>query len=98
MAQRTQRKADLLYQAIDQNPDFFRAPVDRESRSTMNVVFRLPTEDLEKRFVEQGKSAKMIGLKGHRSVGGIRVSIYNGVEPEWVEALVQFMEEFARRA
>jgi len=91
------RKAGLLYGTIDRNPEFFRAPVEKESRSYMNVVFRLPTEELERRFVAEGKEKNMNGLKGHRSVGGIRVSIYNAVEPGWVEAVVAHMEDFVRR-
>jgi phosphoserine aminotransferase len=96
MGDRTQRKAKLLYDAIERHAGFYRAPVEKESRSAMNVVFRLPSEELEKRFVAEAKTAQMIGLKGHRSVGGIRVSLYNGVEPAWVETLVGFMDEFAR--
>jgi phosphoserine aminotransferase len=63
----------------------------------MNVVFRLPTEADEERFVAEAKAKGMIGLKGHRSVGGIRASIYNAVLPEWVDALASFMEDFARK-
>ena len=63
----------------------------------MNVVFRLPSEALDKSFVEEAKKGGMVGLKGHRAVGGIRVSLYNAVEPEWVSALVSFMKDFARR-
>jgi phosphoserine aminotransferase len=64
----------------------------------MNVVFRLPTEALEKQFVEGTKAAGMLGLKGHRSVGGIRASLYNAVEPAWVTALASFMKDFVKRA
>ncbi len=63
----------------------------------MNVVFRLPTAEAEERFVAEAKKKGMVGLKGHRSVGGIRVSTYNAVEPDWVDALVDFMGEFAKR-
>jgi phosphoserine aminotransferase len=63
----------------------------------MNVVFRLPTEELEKKFVEEGKKLGMVGLKGHRSVGGIRVSTYNAVELAWVKTVAQFMEDFVAR-
>jgi phosphoserine aminotransferase len=62
----------------------------------MNVVFRLPTPELEERFIAEAKKQGMIGLKGHRSVGGIRVSIYNAAPYEWVETLAAFMEAFAR--
>jgi phosphoserine aminotransferase len=87
-------KARLLYDAIDAHPDFYRCPVERESRSVMNVVFRLPGEALEEKFVAEAKKRRMIGVKGHRSVGGIRVSLYNAVTVEWVCALVGFMDEF----
>jgi phosphoserine aminotransferase len=90
------KKAARLYGVIDGNPEFFRSPVERESRSVMNVVFRLPAPELEERFIAEAKKQGMIGLKGHRSVGGIRVSIYNAVPYEWVEALAGYMEAFAR--
>lgn len=89
-------KGRVLYGAIDQLPDFYRAPVEKASRSLMNVVFRLPTEALEEQFVSEAKKAKMVGLKGHRSVGGIRVSTYNAVSLEAVQALSTFMQEFAK--
>jgi phosphoserine aminotransferase len=95
---RNRAKAAKLYGAIDAHPGFYRCPVERESRSVMNVVFRLPTEADEERFVAEAKKRRMVGLKGHRSVGGIRVSIYNACEPAWVDALVDFMGEFARKA
>jgi phosphoserine aminotransferase len=91
------KKSDLLYGTIDRHAGFYKAPVEQDSRSTMNVVFRLPTEDLEKRFIDEGKKLGMVGLKGHRSVGGIRVSIYNAVPYEWVKAVADFMEDFVRR-
>jgi phosphoserine aminotransferase len=92
---RNRAKAAALYAAIDAHPDFYRAPVERESRSVMNVVFHLPSEALEKRFVDEAKRAGMVGLKGHRSVGGIRVSLYNAVEPSWCDELARFMKDFA---
>ncbi|HYQ81719.1 MAG TPA: 3-phosphoserine/phosphohydroxythreonine transaminase, partial [Anaeromyxobacteraceae bacterium] len=91
------QKAQRLYGVIDANAAFFRCPVEKESRSVMNVVFRLPAEADEERFVAEAKKRRMVGLKGHRSVGGIRVSIYNAVSLEWVEELARFMEEFARK-
>ncbi len=91
------RKAARIYGVIDGNASCFTCPVEKESRSVMNVVFRLPAEADEERFVKEAKARGMVGLKGHRSVGGIRVSTYNAVQPEWVEALASFMEEFARR-
>jgi phosphoserine aminotransferase len=95
---RNRQKGDLLYGAIDANPEFFKAPVQKDSRSYMNVVFRLPTEDLEKQFVAEATKQRMVGLAGHRSTGGIRVSIYNAVELSSVEALVSFMKDFMKRA
>ncbi|HLM76607.1 MAG TPA: 3-phosphoserine/phosphohydroxythreonine transaminase [Polyangiaceae bacterium] len=95
---RNRQKGDLLYGTIDASPDFFKAPVQKDSRSYMNVVFRLPTEDLEKQFVAEAAKQRMVGLAGHRSTGGIRVSIYNAVELSSVEALVSFMKDFMKRA
>ncbi len=93
---RNRAKAQKLYGVIDANAAFFRCPVEKESRSVMNAVFRLPSEADEERFVAEAKKRGMVGLKGHRSVGGIRVSLYNAVEPGWVDALCAFMEEFAK--
>ena len=90
------KKAARLYGVIDGNAQFFRSPVEKESRSVMNVVFRLPSEELEGQFIAEAKKRGMVGLKGHRSVGGIRVSMYNAAPYEWVDALAGFMEEFAR--
>jgi phosphoserine aminotransferase len=92
------KKGELLYAAIDQNPDFYRGPVEKESRSFMNVVFRLPSEELEKRFVAEAAKQTMVGLAGHRSTGGVRASIYNAVAYESVERLVDFMKDFSKRA
>ncbi|EYF05313.1 3-phosphoserine/phosphohydroxythreonine transaminase [Chondromyces apiculatus] len=94
---RNRRKAELLYGTIDERPDFFRAPVEAASRSFMNVVFRLPSEELEKRFIAEAAREGMVGLAGHRSTGGIRVSLYNAVEVASVEFLVSFMRAFASR-
>ncbi|MEZ4294629.1 MAG: 3-phosphoserine/phosphohydroxythreonine transaminase [Polyangiaceae bacterium] len=94
MEAHNRKKGDLLYSAIDAAPDFFRAPVDKDSRSYMNIVFRLPTEELEKKFVADAAKKGMVGLAGHRSTGGIRVSTYNAVPQESVEALVAFMNDF----
>ncbi len=90
-------KARRLYGALDGHADFYRAPVEKASRSTMNVVFRLPTEALEEQFVKEATKAGLVGLKGHRSVGGIRASIYNAVSVADVDKLVGFMDEFARK-
>jgi phosphoserine aminotransferase len=91
---RNRDKAKLVYDAIAARPDFYRSPVDEDSRSMMNIVFNLPTPDLEAEFVAEGLKAGMMGLKGHRSVGGIRASVYNACPREWVETLVSFMGDF----
>ena len=91
-----EKKASTLYAAIDSS-DFWRCPVEKESRSIMNVVWRLPSEELEEAFVAEAKKAGMVGLKGHRSVGGIRASIYNAVGQDAVDALVAFMCDFEAR-
>jgi len=97
MERRNRFKGDRLYGVMAEYPEFYTCPVDEDSRSYMNVVFRLPSEDLEGQFVTEAKAAGMVGLKGHRSVGGCRASIYNAMPPEGVEVLASFMEEFARR-
>jgi phosphoserine aminotransferase len=97
MEARNRAKANVLYGVFDELPDFYRCPVDPASRSVMNVVFRLPSEDLEKQFVDEAKAERMVGLKGHRSVGGCRASIYNAMAPEGVDVLAQFMREFAEK-
>jgi len=95
IAERNHRKAEALYSAIANSDGFYRCPVDPRYRSEMNVVFRLPSEDLEKKFVAEATAAGMLGLKGHRSVGGIRASIYNAMPEEGVAALTAFMKQFA---
>jgi phosphoserine aminotransferase len=95
MQRENEEKAALLYDAIDATP-FYRGHADADSRSIMNVTFRLPSEELEKKFATEATAAGLDGLKGHRSVGGIRASIYNAFPREGVEALVQFMREFER--
>ncbi|MDQ1610783.1 MAG: phosphoserine aminotransferase [Pyrinomonadaceae bacterium] len=96
MQRENEAKAKLLYDAIDAT-NFYRGHAAPESRSLMNVTFRLPTEDLEKQFVKEATAAQLDGLKGHRSVGGLRASIYNAFPREGVEALVEFMKEFERK-
>jgi phosphoserine aminotransferase len=96
MAAINQKKAHMLYGLLDAS-DFYRATAAADSRSLMNVTFRLPNEDLEKQFVEQALANGLGGLKGHRSVGGCRASVYNAVPPEAVEALVDFMKLFAQK-
>jgi len=91
-----QEKAALLYKALDKS-GFYSGTAEKGSRSLMNVTFRLPSEDLEKRFVQKALENGLTGLKGHRSVGGCRASIYNSMPVNGVKALVEFMETFARR-
>jgi phosphoserine aminotransferase len=93
---RNREKARLVYAAVDASGGFYRCPVDRRSRSVMNVVFRLPSEELEDKLVREAKAATIVGIRGHRSVGGIRVSLYNAVPVEWAQALVDFLTVFAR--
>ncbi len=89
------KKAQLIYDLLDSG-SFYRGTARKDSRSIMNVTFRLPSEDLEQRFVAEALASRMIGLKGHRSVGGIRASIYNAVPLESVQTLVDFMKEFEK--
>jgi phosphoserine aminotransferase len=88
-------KAQRLYEAIDASGGFYRNSVDVACRSVMNIPFNLPAPELEAQFVRESEAAGFIGLKGHKSVGGIRASLYNAVSTEAVEALVRFMGEFA---
>jgi phosphoserine aminotransferase len=97
MAERNAAKARLVYDAIDRGAGFYRGHAEADSRSLMNVTFRLPSEALEKQFVAESQAAGMVGLAGHRSVGGIRASLYNAVPPEACRALASFMDDFARR-
>ena len=89
-------KAAILYDFIDQS-DFYQGTATKDSRSLMNVTFRLPTEDLENRFVVDALKSDLGGLKGHRSVGGCRASIYNATGIEAVKSLVEFMAEFEKK-
>ncbi len=96
IARVNERKAGRLYAEIDRT-GFYRGTAHRESRSLMNVTFRLAGEDLERQFVKEATAAGLDGLQGHRSVGGMRASIYNAFPEAGVDALVQFMQEFERR-
>jgi len=87
-------KANILYSAIESSNGYYNCPVEVESRSHMNVVFRLPSEDLEQKFLSEAEQADLMNLKGHRSVGGCRASIYNAIPKASVEALADFMSEF----
>jgi phosphoserine aminotransferase len=93
MHARNRAKAQMLYDYMDSS-DFYRGTADKDSRSDMNVTFRLPDEALEKKFVEEATKAGLGGLKGHRSVGGCRASIYNPMPEAGVAALVEFMKTF----
>ncbi len=95
IAKINERKAAKLYAEIDRT-GFYRGTADKADRSLMNVTFRLGSEELEKMFVQESAAAGLDGLKGHRSVGGIRASIYNAFPEDGVEALVAFMKEFER--
>ncbi len=97
MEKRNREKAGYIYAMIDENPDFFHCPVEPASRSLMNPVFRLPTEELEKKLIAEAAEAGMVGIKGHRSVGGIRTSIYNAMEPSSVQKFVDFAKTFAKK-
>ena len=90
------RKAQKLYAEIDRT-GFYRGHARKEARSRMNVTFRLPNEELEAKFVKESKAAKLDGLKGHRSVGGLRASIYNAFPEEGMDALVAFMQDFEKK-
>jgi len=90
-------KAGLLYDAIDNSGGYYTGHAEKEYRSLMNVPFRLPSEELDKKFESEAKSAGLITLAGHRSVGGLRASIYNAMPREGVVALCNFMSEFAKK-
>jgi phosphoserine aminotransferase len=96
MAERNRAKADKLYRAIDES-GFYRNPVARNARSWMNVPFTLAQPQLDKAFLAQARELGLTNLEGHRSVGGMRASLYNAMPPEGVDALVGFMKEFQRR-
>ena len=96
MGERNRSKAAALYQVID-GSGFYRNPVRRDCRSIMNVPFTLANPELDKPFLAEAKQAGLVNLEGHRSVGGMRASIYNAMPPEGVAALVSFMQEFERR-
>ncbi len=96
--QQTNRtKADIIYSTIDESGGFYRGHAMPEARSVMNIPFRLPSEDLEAAFASESKKAGLIGLKGHRSVGGMRASIYNAMTVEGCQSLSSFMKEFQKK-
>ncbi len=94
--QHNDAKAAVVYDAIDANDEFFQGHAETTSRSLMNITFRLPTEELEKKFLAEAKDAGFVGLPGHRSVGGVRASVYNAMPLEGAQALADFMNEFVR--
>jgi len=96
MAERNRAKAKLLYDYID-GSGFYRNPVERPARSWMNVPFTLPNEALDAPFLKESEAAGLLALKGHRAVGGMRASIYNAMPLAGVQALVDFMKDFAKR-
>ena len=96
MAERNAKKASLVYGAIDASKGFYKGHADKDSRSFMNVTFRLPNEELEKKFVAEALEHGLGGVKGHRSVGGMRTSIYNAMPYEGCVALTDFMEKFRK--
>ena len=91
-----QEKAAILYKAIDASDNYYRGHAEADCRSLMNVTFRLPSEDLEKKFIKEATATGLDGLKGHRSVGGLRASIYNAFPKAGVEKLVEFMADFQK--
>ncbi len=97
MEKKNQEKAKILYDAIDSSDGFYSGHAEKAARSNMNVTFRLPTEKLEKRFAAEAAAQNLDGLTGHRSVGGIRASIYNAFPREGVKALAEFMKDFAQK-
>ncbi len=97
MEQINKRKAEMLYGLLDERPEFFISHARKTDRSIMNVAFRLPNAELEKKFLETATKADFYGLEGHRSIGGLRASLYNAVTEEDTAHLVQFMRDFYKR-
>ena len=95
ISRKNKEKAELLYDTID--GEFYRGTATPDSRSLMNVTFLLPSKELEATFLEDAEKAGLYTLKGHRSIGGLRASIYNAMPREGVEALVQFMKDFREK-
>lgn len=93
-----EKRSSLLYSAVEEMSDFYSSPIDPAYQSQMNVVWRLPSEELEVQFVKEAEENGLSGLKGHRSVGGCRASIYNAMPIEGVQDLVSFMKEFSQKS
>jgi phosphoserine aminotransferase len=98
MSERAVRRSGQVYDVIDGSDGFYAGPAQRQARSRSNVVFRLGSADLEGRFLDEASAAGLVNLRGHRSVGGIRASIYNAMPDEGVDELTSFMRHFAKRA
>lgn len=96
LEKQNEKKANLIYQVIDELNDFYRGHAQKDCRSLMNITFRLPSEEKEKAFIAQATEQGLVGLKGHRSVGGVRASIYNAMPVEGCEKLAEFMKDFYR--
>jgi len=97
IGERNREKAELLYRCIDESGGFYANPVERAARSRMNVPFTLANDELDAAFLKESEGAGLLALKGHKAVGGMRASLYNAVSLRAVEALVDFMRDFARR-
>jgi phosphoserine aminotransferase len=97
MAKINETKAKIIYDAIDASDGFYRGHASRAARSLMNVTFRLPSKELEEKFCAEAAREGFDGLKGHRSVGGIRASVYNAFPIEGAEKLSEFMREFSQK-
>jgi phosphoserine aminotransferase len=95
MEERARRRSGMLYDTIDQSDGFYRSPVEPADRSLMNIVFRTPTDELDAGFLKAAEAEGLMNLKGHRSVGGMRASIYNAMTDEGVEDLIAHMGGFA---
>ena len=91
------KKADILYKCIDESGGYYKGHSEKDSRSLMNITFNLSTEALEKKLIDEATKAGFNGLKGHRSVGGLRASIYNAFPVKGVEDLVSFMKDFQKK-
>lgn len=91
------KKKDVIYKLMDDHPNYFKGTVKPDSRSWMNLTMRLPSEELEKKLTDEAKKAGFVGLKGHRKVGGIRVSLYNAIPLEGAEKLSQFLLDFMKK-
>jgi phosphoserine aminotransferase len=98
MAERAERRSGRIYDVIEASGGFYTAPAEQQDRSRTNVVFRISDPDLDARFLADARSAGLVNLKGHRSVGGMRASIYNAMPDEGVEELAAFMRDFAEDA